>query len=201
MIVDIIQVARSKTRRSILELFFRDPGKEYYLRQIESLTGFSVGNIRREMLKLEASGLFSKRTLGRVTLYKLDTSYSLYNEIKNIVHKTIGIEGRLRAIANRHKKIKFAFIYGSFAKEKEAGLSDIDILIIGKVKPRDIKAELYKYQSEIQKEINSTVYATDEFLNKLKEKNHFLNAIIKEPNIFLKGTRDEFREFIQIRKT
>ena len=198
---NIIQLTKSKTRRAILELFFRDPAKEYYLRQIEGLTNYSVGNIRREIIKLITSGLFIKKMLGKITLYKLNTSHTLYNDIKNIVRKTIGMEGRLRAIIGKHKNIKIAFIYGSFAKGKEKDSSDIDIIIIGDIRPRYIKNDLYEYQSEIQREINSTVYSEGEFLAKVKAKNHFINTIIREQKAFIKGTEDEFRQFIQIRKT
>lgn len=196
----MIQMIKSKTRSSILEIFFNEPDKEFYLRQLESLTGYSVGNIRREMIKLEKSGLFLSRTLGKIKLYRSNTLHPLYNEIKNIVSKTIGIEGKLKALIKKHKVIKFAFLYGSFAKGSGKELSDIDIMIIGNVKPKDITSSMYKYQSEIQREINSIVYSVDEFLSKFRTGNHFINAVMMEPKIFLKGDENEFRRFIQIRE-
>lgn len=85
----IFQITRSKTRRDILGLFFNDPEQEYYLRQIEKLIGYSVGNIRREMNNLEAEGLFTHRMLGNIKLYRLNKSYPIYNEFKEIIRKTI----------------------------------------------------------------------------------------------------------------
>jgi len=79
---------RSKTRIAILSLLFRDPEKEYYLRQMEELTGYSVGNVRREMLALEAAGLVHARYFANVRLYKLNTSYQLYQELKSILRKS-----------------------------------------------------------------------------------------------------------------
>lgn len=196
----MIEITKSKTKIAILGLFFNEPEGEFYLRQLESITGYSVGNIRREMMKLEKSGLFLNRTLGKIKLYKLNIAHPLYNEIKNIVRKTIGVEGKLKILIEKHKVIKFAFLYGSFAKGGEKGLSDIDIMIVGNIKPKDITRGLYKYQSEINREINSVIYSPDEFLRKLKAGNHFINAVIKEPKIFLKGAEDEFRRFIQIRE-
>lgn len=196
----ILQITKSKTRAAILELFFNDPEKEYYLRQIEKLIKYSVGNIRREMISLEASGLFTCRMLGKVKLYKLNPAYPLYTEIKDIVRKTISIEGRLRDIINKHKKIEFAFIYGSFAEAKEKSLSDIDIIIIGDINPKRIKSDLFEYQSAVGREVNSIVYTKNEFLKKIKDKNHFVSSIVKKSKIFLKGSEDEFRRFIQIRK-
>jgi len=82
---------KSKTRTAILRIFFDDPEKEYYLRQLEALTGYSVGNVRREVLMLEAGGLLRARYLGKMRLYKLNTSYLLFNEIRSILRKTAGI--------------------------------------------------------------------------------------------------------------
>lgn len=198
MVLDIIQITKSKTRIAILELFFNDSEQEYYLRQIEKLTGYSVGNIRREINNLQAGGLFAYRMLGRVKLYRLNKDYAIYNELKNIIRKTISIEGALRKIMQPQTGIRFSFIYGSFAKGREVSLSDIDIIIIGDINPRIVKSKLFEYQSEVKREINSTVYTEEEFIRKVKEKNHFISAIIKEPKIFLRGSEDEFRRFIQV---
>ena len=196
----MIEITKSKTKIAILELFFNEPRGEFYLRQLESITGYSVGNIRREMIKLEKSGLFLSRIMGKMKLYRLNTAYPFYNEIKNIVRETIGIEGRLKEIIKKYQDIKFAFIYGSFARGKEKALSDIDLIVIGGIDFKGIKTCIYEYQSKIGREINSVIYSPEEFLSKFKAENHFIHTVIKEPKIFLKGAEDEFRRFIQIRE-
>jgi predicted transcriptional regulator with HTH domain len=46
-------LTKSKLRRELLRLYFTNPDKEYYLRELERMINFPVGNIRREFLKLE----------------------------------------------------------------------------------------------------------------------------------------------------
>ena len=192
----IFQITKSKTRIAIFELFFNDPEKEYYLRQIEKITGYSVGNIRRELLLLESEGLFEHRMLGKLKLYKLNTEYNLYNQRKDIIRKTISIEGRLSNIINKYGDIDFAFIYGSFARAKEKSSSDVDVMIIGGVDIKKIKRDLFEYQSNLGREVNNIIYKSEEFLDKVKSGNHFIHSIVKEPKIFLKGAEDDFRRFI-----
>ncbi len=201
MTLSAISILKSKTRSSIFKTFFDDPEKEYYLRQLEEVTGYSVGNIRREMIKLEADGIFQSRDIGKTKSYKLNKNYPLYNEIKNIVRKTIGIEYSLKEVLKKDKGIDFAFIYGSYAEAREHSLSDIDIIVIGSTSPRQIKSALFEYQTELNREINSIVYTKEEFLKKLNGKNHFVSSIAKVGKIFIKGDEDEFRRFVQIRKT
>ena len=85
----MIELTKSKTKIAILRLFFNNPAEEFYLRQIENITGYSVGNIRREMIKMEGNGLFLSRSMGKMKFYRLNTAHPLYNEIKNIVRKTL----------------------------------------------------------------------------------------------------------------
>lgn len=194
------RLIKSKTRASILQLFFNHPQEEYYLRQIEQLTGYSVGNIRREMNKLAADGLFLIRAIGKIKLYRLNKAYPLYNEIKGIISKTIGMEAGLKSVLSGIKGIDFAFIHGSFAEGREKSLSDVDIIIIADARPKEIKPLLFEYQSKITREINSIIYTKKEFLSKLAAKNHFITALLGKKKIFIKGDEDEFGRFIQIRQ-
>jgi len=200
MVLSAMSILKSKTRSSILKTFFDNPDKEYYLRQLEGLTGYSVGNIRREMIRLEADGIFKSRNVGKTKSYGLNKDYPLYDEIKNIVRKTIGIEYALKEVLRSCAGADFAFIYGSYAEAREHVLSDIDIIVIGSVGPMQIKSALFEYQSTLGREINSIVYTRDEFLKKLNEKNHFVSSIIKAKKIFIIGDENEFRRFVQIRK-
>jgi predicted nucleotidyltransferase len=200
MTISAIPILKSKTRSSILETFFKDPEKEYYMRQLEEMTGYSVGNIRREMIRLQSDGIFHVRNIGNMKLYKLNKSYPLYDEIKNIVRKTLGIEGSMKQLLGRFKEVEYAFIYGSYAESKERSLSDVDVIVIGDVIPRAIKAAFYEYQAKAGREIDSIVYTRSEFLRKIAEKNHFVSSVVKAKKIFIKGDDGEFRRFVQVRK-
>jgi predicted nucleotidyltransferase len=201
MTISAISILKSKTRAAILETFFKDPEKEYYMRQLEEMTGYSVGNIRREMVRLQSGGIFHVRSMGNMRLYKLNKNYPLYDEIKSIVRKTVGIEGGMKQALERFKEVEYAFIYGSYAESREHSLSDVDVIIIGDLIPRAIKAALYEYQSKAGREINSIVYTRSEFLRKIAEKNHFVFSIVKAKKIFIKGDEGEFGRFVQVRKT
>lgn len=200
MTLSSVNLIKSKTRAAILRLFFDHTQDEYYLRQIEQLIGYSVGNIRREMTTLAADGLFLIRPIGKIRLYRLNKEYPLYNEIKSIIRKTIGIEAGLKAILSGVRGIDFAFIYGSFAEGKEKSSSDVDVIIIASARPKEIKPLLFEYQSKIAREINSIIYTKEEFLSKLAAKNHFTTALLGKKKIFVKGDENEFGRFTQIRQ-
>ena len=56
--MDLFRITKSKLREDLLALYFTNPNKKYYLRELERILNFSVGNIRRELIKLKSTGLF-----------------------------------------------------------------------------------------------------------------------------------------------
>ncbi len=184
-------LTKSKLRRDLLRLYFTNPDKEYYLRELERMTGFSVGNIRRELLKLESKGLFTFRRQGNLVYCSLNKKHPLFKPFKSIISKTIGVEGELRVALRRIKGIELAFVYGSFAKGTERISSDIDLFIMGNVNEENLITVISKAETTLKREINYSLYSRKDFEKKKKEKDYFIKELIREPKIFLIGDDDE----------
>lgn len=179
----------SKLRRRLLALFFTNPEKRYYVRQLESLLGFSAGNIRNELLRLKEGNLFETEQEGNLVFYKLNTNHPLYSEIKSILAKTIGAEGGLKEALAPLADIKAAFIFGSFAANKEMGGSDIDLMIIGQPDSKEVRKVMQEQEKILQREINHHLYSPAEWKKKKKEKNSFILNILEKPIIILAGDK------------
>ena len=113
--MDILNITKSKTRKAILELYFNHLEKKYYLRELEKIIHFPVQNIRRELLKLEKTGIFKREKSGNQVYYFLNTKSPIFNDFKNIITKTIGIENQIRVALSDLNGVSKAFIFGSFA--------------------------------------------------------------------------------------
>jgi len=185
--MDIFRITKSKLREELLTLYFSNPNKKYYLRELERILNFSVGNIRRELIKLESTGLFLSESKGNLVYYCLNKSYPLFKELKSIIFKTSGASKMLQNILVKFKDIDRAFIYGSFAKGEEREDSDIDLLIIGEVNEDKLIEEIGKLERKLQREINYAIYEKEDFKKKKKEGNSFILDILKGKKIFLIG--------------
>jgi hypothetical protein len=75
--MELFRITKSKLREELLTLYFTNPDKKYYLRVLERMLHFSVGNIRRELIKLERTGLFRIENKGNMVYYYLNQSYPL----------------------------------------------------------------------------------------------------------------------------
>jgi len=185
--MDLFRITKSKLREDLLALYFTNPNKKYYLRELERILNFSVGNIRRELIKLESTGLFLSENKGNLLYYYLNQSYPLFKELKSIIFKISGVPRMLHNILVKFKGISQAFIYGSFAKREEREDSDIDLLIIGEVNEDKLIEETDRLERKLQREINYAIYEKEDF-NKQKEGgNSFILDILKGKKIFLIG--------------
>lgn len=181
--MDIFNLTRSKTRKAILELYFNNPEKKYYLRQLERIINFPVQNIRREMLKLEKAGLFKRENQGNQVYYFLNTDSPIFNDLKNIIEKTIGIENQIKEGLCDLKGLNMALIYGSFADKTYDSFSDIDTIFVGDIDEDELIEKISKLENKIGREINYLMYTDEEFLRARNEKNSFISRILLKPTL------------------
>ena len=193
--MDMFRITKSKLREDLLALYFTNPDKKYYLRELERILNFSVGNIRRELIKLESTGLFLSESKGNLLYYYLNQSYPLFKELKSIIFKTSGVPRMLHNVLEKFDDIDQAFIYGSFAKREEREDSDIDLLIIGKIDEDKLIEEVGKLERKLQREINYAIYEKEDFKKKKEEGNSFILDISKEKKIFLIGDENGLQRY------
>ena len=183
--MDILNITKSKTRKAILELYFNRQGKKYYLRELEKIIHFPVQNIRRELIKLEKTGIFKREKSGNQVYYLLNTKSPIFNDFKNIIEKTIGIENQIRVELSDLKSISKAFIFGSFADGTLDALSDIDIMIVGDINEDDLIGKISTLENRFEREINYHIFSDKEFTKRKQEKDSFVSRILSKPTIFL----------------
>ena len=190
---DLLGLSRSKARRALFSLFFTNPEQEYFPRQLERLSGIFVGNLQKELLKMEQAGLLEARRLGQLKLYKRNTRHPLFPELKKVVAKTIGIEGTLREALGRVEGIKAACIYGSFARGEARPASDVDLLVIGEVKEGALIRAVKELEDGLQREINYTLYTDAEWRERKAARDPFVREVLRQPRIPIIGEPDVIR--------
>lgn len=186
-----LYVTKSKIRQDLLTLFFTNPSQRYYLRELQRILGYSVGNIRRELLKFQEDKLFNTQKIGNLLYYSLNTGHPLFEELKSIVSKTVGVEGSLRKILLSIKNIKISFIYGSFASEQLKATSDIDLMVIGNPNISILNEKIAGLENRLKREINTTIYSWKEYKDKKEDKGGFILDLLENPKIMLIGKEDD----------
>ena len=191
----MLQLFKSKIRAGLLRLFFYNPQKEFYIRQLAKILNTSAGNAQKELRKLEADAIIKSKKMGNLRIYTLNQTLPLYPVLQQIITKTIGIESVLKENLKYLPGIKYAFIFGSYAKGELKADSDIDLFIVGNINEDGLLKIIKNVEKMILRDINYHIDTSKSFHEKLKEK--YFYREITQKYILLTENDDEFRKFIQ----
>ena len=180
----------TKLRRKLLAYSFTRPDEEYYVRELAGLIDEDPGNLSRELKRLEDEGLYTAATRGRIKLYSLNKAYPLFKELKEIIFKTEGVEGSLNRIVSKYRGIALAFIYGSYAKQKEGKTSDIDLVVAGDFPRDEFTRDIRDLEAQLNREINFSAYTRAEFEQERSKEGGFLHLVLRDQISMLKGELD-----------
>ena len=186
----------STTRVNILEEFLLNPGNEYHIRGLARIVKATPIYVQKELKNLESIGLLDSRKKGNMMLYKIRTKSLIAEDLKRIFLKTESIGQAIMKDLDT-QKIKFAFIFGSFAKGSETSTSDVDMLIIGDVNEDDAMRSISKTEKRIGREINFILWTEEEFLEKVEKGIPLIKEISKTPVIMIAGEEDELKRAIR----
>ncbi len=175
----------TKNQILILEIFFNQPDKAFYLRELARLLGKQPGVFQRDINKLAEDNILMSYYQANSRFFKLNKEHPLFPELKSIFFKTVGIAGTLKKEFKGIQGIKEAYMYGSFAQDREKSSSDIDIFIIGSIDEDKLIDKISLLENKFSREINYVLMTEKEYGKKIKEKNSFLENILSEKRIKL----------------
>lgn len=186
----------SAARVKILTEILLNPGKEYHIRQLARTIDRSPILVQKELKNLEGLGLLQRRKQGNLVLYSVEKSSVIVEDLKRIFLKTEGLGNEL--LKNlKTEQIRYAFIFGSFAKGVETTRSDIDLLVIGTVEEKSLLRSISAAESRVGREISVIHWTFEEFMQKVKERIPLLLEILKTNVIMIIGDETEFKRLVK----
>jgi len=191
MLADILA---SRVRAEIFRLLFGHEPSRLHMRELERRSGCVIGTIQKELKKLLRLGLVRQQRDGNRLYYEANSEHPLYPDIRSMVAKTSGVFERLRSALASEDRIGQAFVFGSFARGEEHAGSDLDLLVIGELGLRQLVALLSEVALETGREINPHVMSADEFVKRLRQKDHFVEAVMASEKVFVKGGADDLEK-------
>ena len=189
--------AMTKNRAELLRLFFTNPDQSFYMQEIGRALGKKPGNFQRVINSMEREGVLMSERRANARYFKANKDYPLYNELKSIVFKTVGVAGSIGKALHKAGGVSCAFIYGSYAKAKDNYLSDIDLVLVGTCDEDKIIKELDRLEDLLKREINFKLYTPAEFKKDNEQGEPFLLNILKDKKIPLIGGEDGLRKILK----
>lgn len=178
----------SRVRAKLLTQFVLHPSQEFHVRELARLLDEYHHAVRRELRNLEAIGLLESSRRGRAHLFALKRDHYLIPEFRGLILKTAGLGDVLRQAMVELGDVEEVFIYGSAASGAEGARSDIDLMVIGVPNEEELHSRLDKLEGEIQRPINVTIFARDEWETRIRDRQPFALDVISGPRIHLIGS-------------
>jgi predicted nucleotidyltransferase len=162
-----ISLGGSKVKTRILTFFLENPVQELYESEVRKRTGASLGATNRYLkeLAMEEVLLFNKK--GSMNFYRLNRKSAVVKKVK-VVH-TLSLPA-IKALENLGKRLSVeVYVYGSAARGEDVEDSDLDILVIGKVKPDELEREMKPIRHKSTRQIRISLFTNQEWV-KMRDK-------------------------------
>ena len=160
--------------RSLVKLldFFLLNDKEHSQTQIIKKTKISKATAIKWLGKLEKEKLIKSTRIGVTKLFIINKSNVIIKQLK--ILKTIT---DLNSLNIKNVKV---YIYGSAARGENNQESDIDLMIIGKIKREDVISEMKNLSKKLKKEIRFEIFNPQEWSQMARKDPAFYERVEKD---------------------
>jgi hypothetical protein len=177
----IEQLFGSKTRVKLLQMFYGNPNRSFYVREITRKIDEQINSVRRELSNLLSIGIIKSETTNNKLYYEVNQEYELYRPLAEIFGGAVSAatdeDGDPQAAALKPLgHIELALYTGQFTRDERSG---VDFLVVGDIN----QTQLGKYVSELEKkegkEIRYAVMTEQEFHYRKQINDRFLLTVLE----------------------
>lgn len=181
----------SKVRRKILELYFTNIDKSFYLREVVRIIDEEVNAVKRELEILHGAKVLLREHRTNKIFFSLNKNYVLYDEFIRIFTKESSLSKMIYRNSSKLGKVKFIAISLKYSKKIAIREDEIYVLFVGIMVLPEIEGIMLTAKSELGFDINYTVMTDEEFVYRKKNNDPFIGKFLKQPKVMIVGQEDE----------
>src|SRR3989339_255174 len=194
------QLFGSKTRARLLTLFFQNPDKTFYVRELTRRLNTQLNSIRRELKNLVDLGFLDdkgfpgaavedgsirrpKSLADRKRFYGLNENFLLSHDLKGFFKKVhILLKQSLVQEIQANGEVDVLIFTGRFVDNATV---PTDLLIIGSIAQNPLQKVVMAVEEEMGCEINYTLMSRDEFQYRRQITDRFLFSILEGEKVVM----------------
>jgi predicted transcriptional regulator len=187
------QLFGSKTRVKLLSLFFNNPGRPFYVREITRKIDEQINSVRRELANLLSIGLVSSDGSNNRLYYEVNPKYEYYEQLRSIftsmpvkstdsVVKETREEDKIIKRLRSTGSITFAFLTGTFARDAR---TNVDIFVVGDINKARLAKVVAEMEKEMGRELNYSALSPQEYEYRLSLNDRFISNVLEAKKIVI----------------
>ncbi len=189
------QLFGSKTRVKLLRLFYSNPNRSFYVREITRKIDEQINSVRRELANLLNIGIITSDTSNNKVYYEVNQKFEYFVPLQEIfgdvkpkrksakaakptddVDEEVLIETDTeRADLKALGHVEIACLTGQFTRDDTSG---VDLLIVGSVNHNSVIKYVTELEQQEGKELRYAVFSLDDFKYRLQIKDRFVSGIM-----------------------
>lgn len=186
------QLFGSKTRVKLLQLFYNNPNRAFYVREITRKIDEQINSVRRELANLLSIGLITSESNNNRLYYEVNQDYEHYKALsmmfgpktaktakaksdKEEPEPDVVVEHPLAQPLRGVGRVELALLTGQFTRDERSG---VDILIVGDVSQPKLAKFVTDLEQEEKKELRYTVMALNNFKYRMQINDRFISNVL-----------------------
>lgn len=177
----IEQLFGSKTRVKLLQLFYSNPNRSFYVREITRKIDEQINSVRRELANLLNVGIISSDSNNNRLYYEVSQKYEYYKPLQQIfgsapivsepITDTEEDKQTMKLLGN----VELILFTGKFTRDERSG---IDILIVGDVNQTQVSKYVAELEQAEGKELRYVTMDPKEFAYRNEVNDRFLAMVM-----------------------
>jgi hypothetical protein len=179
------QLFGSKTRVKLLQLFYSNPNRSFYVREITRKIDEQINSVRRELANLLNIGIISSDDASNRLYYEVNQTYEYYEPLAAIFGDGVMTTSKpsKKAISEGVKTQDFKalgnvdlILYtGQFTRDDSSG---IDALFVGDINQTQLTKFVADLEGQEGKELRYTHMTPNEFRYRQRVNDRFLSMVM-----------------------
>jgi DNA-binding transcriptional ArsR family regulator len=188
--VPIEKLFGSKTRAKLLELFFSNTSKSYYVREITRVIEEQINSVRRELINLEGIGIVKSDTYDNKVYYSANMKSPYAHAFQEIFsphrpvpgsNNTIEVHRVLRRSNNWEELIRPVekYLKALIVVNRFPGQDGLDLLIVGDDRTKKLTRWAEVVEKRQGRPLNYVIMSRDDYLYRRSVRDKFIAEVLE----------------------
>lgn len=185
----IEQLFGSKTRVKLLQLFYNNPNRSFYVREITRKVDEQINSVRRELANLLSIGIINSESNNNRLYYEVNQDYENYKALSLMFgpktkpakkkaedgSEVVVTEHPLSKAIRAAGRVQLALLTGRFTRDESSG---VDLLVVGDVNQSKLASFVAELEKDENKEVRYTSMPLANYKYRLQINDRFINNVL-----------------------
>lgn len=172
----------SKTRTKLLGLFFENPDKSYYVREITRVIDEQINSVRRELLNLDSIGIIRNETFDNKVYYSANMKHPYARALSELFKAKIGAAREKdvrKSTWDEYVKPVRKYVSGLIITNRAPGQDGIDMLIVGDDRTKKLTRWAEVVEKKQGKPLNYVIMSLEDYLYRKSVRDKFITEVFE----------------------